>query len=136
MSTLTIATSVSRNNTLALSTSAMQTLSKTKEALTQRVDALRAELQALPKAHATTMASLQAEQKKLDLSITDQQAKNAALRTINNDLRGKLTLYQRTLNAHRCSPHPLDHFFLEKNRIFSRARGDSIETFLYYLRLT
>ncbi|MBX9743985.1 MAG: hypothetical protein K2X08_02100 [Chlamydiales bacterium] len=34
--------------------STMQTLSETKEALTQRVDALRAELQALRTAHATT----------------------------------------------------------------------------------
>ncbi|MDP1609376.1 MAG: hypothetical protein Q8L98_08715 [Chlamydiales bacterium] len=136
MSTLTITTSVKRSHVLAISTSAMQTLSETKEALTQRVDTLRAELQALPKAHATTTASLQAEQKKLDLSITDQQAKNAALQATNNDLRGKLTLYQGTLNAHRCSACPGAHFFLEKNRIHSRARGDSIETFLWYLKLT
>lgn len=120
MSTVTHAISVSRNNALALSTSAMQTLSETKEALTQRVDALRAELQALKTAHATTMAALQTEQKKLDLSITDQQAKNAALQTTNNDLRGKLTLYQGTLNAHRCSSNALDCFF-SKKIVYSRA---------------
>ncbi|MBX9743984.1 MAG: hypothetical protein K2X08_02095 [Chlamydiales bacterium] len=134
MSTLTIATSV-RNNSLTLSMSTVQVLAETKEALTQRVDALRAEFQALHTAHQTTIASLQAEQKKLNLSIKDQQAKNAPLQIQNNELRGKVTRYQTALTAHRC-PNSSGFVGVMANadRVICRQQGQSIEKFLELLK--
>ncbi|MDP1609375.1 MAG: hypothetical protein Q8L98_08710 [Chlamydiales bacterium] len=134
MSTLTIATSI-RDNSLALSMSTVQVLSETKEALTQRVDALRAELQALHIAHQTTIASLQAEQNTCDLSITDQQAKNGALQIQNNELRGKVTRYQTALIAHQCpNPKGFVGAGLNADRAQCRQQGQPTEKFLELLK--
>lgn len=116
--------------------STIQILSEKKEMLTQRIDTLRAELQALNRTHVTTIASLQAEEKKWDLGLTDQQAKNDALQIQNNELSSKVTRYQTKLAAHRCPqgwkvrfPTPGLNFW----RAAYRERGVSIENFLHLL---
>ncbi|MDP1609374.1 MAG: hypothetical protein Q8L98_08705 [Chlamydiales bacterium] len=118
--------------------STMQTFSEKKEDLTQRVDTLRAELQALYIAHQTRIASLQAEQKTWDLGLADQQAENAALQTKNSQLRDKVTWYQTKLATHWCPRTPLGR---AQGRLFNALRqlayhqGQPIERFLDFLEL-
>ncbi|MDP1609371.1 MAG: hypothetical protein Q8L98_08690 [Chlamydiales bacterium] len=132
MSTLTLATSVSRNNILALSTTTVQTLSEKKEALTQRVEALRAELQALRTAHATTITSFQAEQKKWNSGVENLKGKNFWLQVENNELTRKVILYQRAENTHIC---PAGRFkgILNASRATYREQGKPLEWFWHLI---
>lgn len=132
MLTLAITKSVGLSD---LSTSTVQALSEKKEALTQKVDALRAELQALNRAHATTIASFQVEKKKLNVGLLDQRKKNAALERQNNELSKTITRYQTELTAHQCAkPCLLTAMIVNGARDMCRKYGDSIEVFVRLLR--
>lgn len=134
MPTLTIATHSKAVSSLALLMSTTQTLSETKKNLTQRVDALKAELQALLVIHAPTIASLQAEQKACDLLITDQQAKNDALQMKNNKLRGQVAIYRTALATHQCSLNKLNRGILNAVRVQYLQETKPIEKFLELLK--
>ncbi|MDP1609373.1 MAG: hypothetical protein Q8L98_08700 [Chlamydiales bacterium] len=127
MSTLTITTS-------AKSIVFSDLLTNTAEDLTQRVNVLRAELQALYAVHQTTIASLQAEQKVCDLSITDQLVKNSTLQMQNNELRGKVTTYRTELATHRCSLNKLERGILNAMRVQYRQESKAMEKILELLK--